>query len=229
MQLYELTITTLIQSNLHFTQINEKLSQLINGAMHLDRETAQMHVQSGYKHYCYGNLYPIEKDKQYKADKVYLFKIRTLENSFADKMYKQLPNTNNTNFKVLAIEKKQYTQKHITTLETLTPALATIDNKHWVSGDSFMQLQDRIQSNLEKKYKAFYGEELKPEQCFIKHLEILNHKPICFKYKNTSLIGNKLRIHVSEDPASQKLAFMALAVGLLEKNSSAGLGFCSAK
>ena len=42
-------------------------------------------------------------------------------------------------------------------------------------------------------------------------------------------MGNKLTVLVNGDEASQKLAFMALGTGLLEKNSSNGMGFCIAK
>ncbi|MFZ5351941.1 MAG: CRISPR-associated endoribonuclease Cas6 [Bacillota bacterium] len=229
MKFLELISTILVTSDMHYTNVNNKLTELVNGAMHLDKELAQKHSMKGYKLYSFGNLYPIEKDKQYKAGKVYLFRIRSLEQSFIEKIAMHLPNTKNSSFRVLAIEKKEHRQRYISMLQTLTPAIATVDNKCWIPGDDFMLLQQRIQMNLEKKYKAFYGESPIPSQCFIQHLELLNKKPISIKYKDTSLIGNKLRIFVREDETSQKLAFIALATGILEKNSSAGFGFCSAK
>ena len=229
MQFYELTVTTLLQNDIGFTESGEKIANLISSAMLLDNELAAKHVQRGYKHYVFNNLYPIESDKVYKAGRVYIFKIRTLEESFINKIKILLPTVVNRYFKILAIEYKVHRKRHISELYTITPAVATVDNRHWMAGDDFLLLQERMQMNLEKKYKAFFGEELKPNQSFIQYIEIINDKPMLYRYKNTSLIANKFRLHINEDEVSQKLAFVALATGILEKNSSAGCGFCSAR
>jgi len=91
-----------------------------------------------------------------------------------------------------------------------------------------MLLQQRLQANLEKKYKGYYKNKLVPEQSFIQMIQVQNSKPISYSYKNIKLLGNKFRIIVNEDSVSQKLAFIAEATGLGEKSSSAGMGFCNA-
>jgi CRISPR-associated endoribonuclease Cas6 len=197
--------------------------------MHLDAELAEKHNQKGYKFYTFNNLYPTEEDKLYKAGRIYVFRIRSLERDFIVKMKQLLPEVKNSSFRVLASEVKIFNQRHISELYTITPAVATINNRNWVAGDDFLLLQERIQMNLEKKYKAFFQEKLQPTQSLIQHIEMVNQKPMKIKYKNTSLIGNKFKIHINEDQVSQSLAFVALATGILEKNSSCGCGFCSAR
>jgi len=229
MEFYELTATTLLQEDIIFTESNEKIGNLINAAMHLDAELAEKHRQKGYKNYVFCSLYPIEEDKLYKAGRIYIFRIRSLERNFTIRMKQLLSKVKNSSFKVLASEAKTFKQRHISELYTITPAVATVDNRNWVAGDDFLLLQERIQMNLEKKYKAFFQEELQPTQSFIQHIELVNQKPMGIKYKNTSFIGNKFRLRINEDPISQGLAFVALAAGILEKNSSAGCGFCSAR
>ncbi len=229
MEFYESISTTLLQEDIPFTEANEKIGNLISAAMHLDAELAEKHRQKGYKNYVFCSLYPIEADKQYRAGRVYIFTIRSLERNFIIKMKQLLPEVKNSSFKVLASEVKIFKQRYISELYTITPAVATVNNRNWVAGDDFLLLQERIQMNLEKKYKAFSQGELKPTQSFIQHIELANQKPMRIKYKNTSLMGNKFRICVSQDSVSQDLAFVALATGILEKNSSCGCGFCSAR
>ena len=100
-----------------------------------------------------------------------------------------------------------------------------------------LKLQEQLQDNLEKKYQDFYGEEIKSSQNFVQLLELKNTKPqsIFFiknskdiKMQKVRLFGNKFRIILNEDEVSQKLAFIALACGLGEKQSY-GAGLCLSK
>ena len=61
----------------------------------------------------------------------------------------------------------------------------------------------------------------------VKNVKKTNLKPIKIPYKNINLLGNKFEIEVKEDPISQNLAYLALSIGLLEKNAL-GFGFCRA-
>lgn len=91
-----------------------------------------------------------------------------------------------------------------------------------------MLLQKRLQDNLEKKFKDIYGKAIDIKQSFIQRIDVINKKPISFKYKNVHLLGNKFKIAVNEDEKSQQLAFIALGMGMGEKGSSVGAGYCHA-
>jgi len=229
MHYFELTTTAYLLKNVAFNEVNEKIAQLINKAMLNDEKLAVKHEENKFKNYVFDSLYPREKDKIYKAGKIYVFRIRSLEEDFISKIKQLLHNTTTDYFKVIAGEIKRYEQRAIKEIYTVTPALATINNHFWISGDDIMLLQDRIQINLLKKYLEFFNVEVQKEDSFIQYIEIKNKKPIAFNYKNIQFIGNKFIIKVNEDDLSQKLAFLALGAGLLEKNATNGMGFCIAK
>lgn len=223
---YELTVTTYLLNNCSFNQVNEKIARVVNKTMQLDIELEIKHKENNFKHYVFDSLYPLEKDKLYKEGRIYVFHIRSLDKVFIEKMKRLLPKTNNTYMKILATEVKTYQRKHIAELYTVTPVMVTLENAHWVPGNDIMLLQKRLQANLEKKYKSFYDETLKLKDSFIQRIEVLNKMPIAYRYKNIKMMGNKFKIAVNEDEASQKLAFIATACGLGEKGSALGLGFC---
>jgi CRISPR-associated endoribonuclease Cas6 len=223
---YELTVTTFLLTDINFDKANEKIAQAINQTMAQDEELLDKHMQNGYKYYVFNSFYPLEQDKVYKAGRVYVFKIRSLDQVFITKIKRLLPQTANTNFKVLATELTTQKLRYISELYTLTPVVITVDNKHWLPGNNFMLLQERLHANVEKKFKSFYGESIIPKTNFIQRIEVLNKKPIAYKYKNTKIFGNKFKVTVNEDPISQKLAFIAAACGLGEKGSALGMGFC---
>lgn len=226
MEFYEMTVTLLLQEDIPFTETNEKIGRLISAAMHLDAELAEKHRQTGYKFYSFNNLYPIESDKRYKAGRAYIFTLRSLDRTFINKLKLLLNKVNSSEFKIVSTAVKMQKMRFIEKMTTVTPAIITVDNRNWVGGDDVLILINRLHANLEKKYRDFYGEELNTIQNFIQKIEILNQKPVVHKYKAIKMFGNKLRITVNDDEMSQKLAFVGLACGIGEKNSSAGMGFC---
>jgi len=227
MHYFELTTTTYLLKNIAFSEVNEKIAQLINKAMLNDEKLAIKHEENKFKNYVFDSLYPREKDKIYKAGKIYVFRVRSLEEDFIYKIKQLFPSTTTDYFKVIAGEIKKQEQRPVKELYTVTPALATIGkNIYWIPGDDLKLLIERMNSNLFKKYKDYFGASLSEEQLFFGKIKIMNKKPIVYKYKNTNLFGNKFKIAINDDEISQKLAFMTLGVGLLEKNSTIGMGFC---
>jgi CRISPR-associated endoribonuclease Cas6 len=226
---YELTCTTYLLKDIYFDDLNESLGRYINKSMILDDGLKKIHGSKGYKYYVYDNLFPRESDKVYKKGRVYIFVIRSIDKSLLGKMARVLPLVKDSSLKVISLELKEFVPNHISQLYTVTPAILTVDNRFWVKGDSIELLERRIQDNLCKKYHDYYNGRLEVEGNFIRGIEIKNDKTIGINYKNIRLMGNKFKILVKEDETSQKLATMALATGLLEKNSSNGMGFCISK
>jgi CRISPR-associated endoribonuclease Cas6 len=224
----QLTISIYLHKDIHFTESNEHIGTAINKAMLLDKELSIKHQTNEFKFYVFNNFYPIEQDKIYRKGRIYIFKIRSLDKAFIEKIKTLITKIENLVFKVISIEEKRFRQRQITELYTITPALITVDNRHWLPQDNFMLVSERFQGGLEKKYKQFFNETLEIGGSFIQRVELLNKVPFSFKYKNTKLLANKFRIAVNEDETSQKLAFIAEATGIGEKSSAVGLGFCMA-
>ena len=224
MKVYELTVTCQLFKTHHFSQSNELISNFLNGTLKQHTEFNRIHRIRQYKHYVYQTFYPVERDGSYKQGRIYIFKIRTLNKSFADSLTTYLLRRSDLTLTVLSVETHVMKEKHITELRTLTPVITTIDDGPWLKDKGLFLLQKRLHDNAEKKYKALTNED-KPFKSFIQQIELLNEKPLALHYKKIKLLGNKVRIHVNEDSDSQLLARTVIGAGLGEKNSSLGAGY----
>ena len=229
MQYFEMTVTLYLLSDIHFIAANEAIGKLISAAMFLDKELADKHARKEYKFYCFNSLYPTEKDKIYRRGRMYVFKLRSLEKEFMLKLRKLIKQTGCENIRVVSCDFKNKMARYISELRCVTPVIVTVDDRPWLREDDLVLLSERLQANLEKKYRDFYGEEVMPDQRFIQKIQVLNQKPFALDYKGISLLGNKFRIWVNDDESSQKLSLIALACGIGEKNSSLGAGFCEGR
>ncbi len=226
-----MSCTVHLHEDMYFRDMYEKLSQFINEAFNDNAELSKMHFENSYKFYSFDLLYnpnikPI--NGQYPKDNSYRFRIRTLDRALLDQLKIRFDTVKNPNFTYITAEIKTVKQFFVQHLDSVTPVIVSVENGlFWTmekDGD-ILKLQRQLHNNLEKKYQSFYGEKLNHVQNFIQLLEIKNQKPQTMNYKNIRFFGNKFRIVPHEDEVSQKLAFLALACGLGEKNSIGG-GFC---
>ncbi len=234
MKYFELICTAYIKKEIPFKESFEIVSKYISFSMAQDESLKSLHYKENvFKHYTFGNFYPIEKDKIYKKGNSYTFRVRSLDENFIDKLSKILrQNIDNPNFLVVQTHKKIIKQFFISELYSVTPVIISVGNGLYWSIDKdgdILKLQKQLNYNLKKKYQSFYGESIDEEQNFIQLLEIQNKFPqsiyMTKNQKEVRFFGNKFRIVPNEDEVSQKLAFVALACGLGEKNSFGG-GFC---
>lgn len=219
---YELVTTILLQTDVEAAKGYEYLSRLISRAMLQDEQLKELHGKRTLKGYCLCNLYPREEDKIYRQGRVYVFHVRSFEPQLLLKLKYLLPHLKAG---VIAAEMKNFAYKPITQLKSLTPVVATVDNRSWTKDKGLKLLMERAHVNALKKYRAFVGELDEPEENFIEGIQISNEKPIKVPYKANSFLGHKVMISVKSDSVSQKLAFAAIGAGLLEKNSI-GMGYC---
>ena len=233
MKYFELICTAYLKKDIPFKSSFDTLSKYISYSMAQVERLKQLHANEGFKHYNFGNFYPIEKEQVYKKGESYSFTLRSLDEKFIEDLSKTLrANIDNPNFLVVETYKKTIKQFFISELYSATPVVVSVGNGIYWSIDrdgDILKLQKQLNYNLEKKYQSFYGEHIKGEQNFIQLLEIKNKYPQSIYMKkgnnNVRFFGNKFRIVPNEDEVSQKLAFVALACGLGEKNSFGG-GFC---
>lgn len=232
MNYFELSCTVYLKSDIAFSESYERIARYISFAM-VRGGLEEVHSKVGYKHYTFGGLLPVRKEKVYAKGATYKFAIRSLSEGFIDTLSKALRlNTENPDMIVVETHKCMVKRHFVSELYSATPVVVSVENgKFWTmesSGD-IMLLQKQLHDNLEKKYQSFYGEAIKAPQNFIQLIEIKNRVPqnirIHKEGKQITFYGNKFRIIPNEDELSQKLAFVALACGLGEKNSFGG-GFC---
>lgn len=235
MKLFELTCAAYLKRDIAFTKSFETISKYISFSL-VRGGLEESHKKDGFKHYVFSGFRPNEQDlktKKYQNGNIYEFTIRSLNEKLIDTLLHALrENINSSDMLVLQTTKKTSKQFFISELYSATPVIVSLESKkYWTieqSGD-IMQLQKQLHDNLAKKYKSFFGKEIKAVQNFIQLLEIKNRVPqnirITKEEKQITFFGNKFRIVPNEDEVSQKLAFIALACGLGEKNSYGG-GFC---
>lgn len=219
---YELVITILLQTNIEAEKGYEYLARLISSAMLNDVQLKELHGQKSFKGYSFSNLYPREPDKIYRQGRAYIFHIRSFELDLLLKLKYLLMQGK---VGIIAAEVKNFAYRPISQLKSLTPVVATVDNRSWTKENGLKLLMERAHINCLKKYRAFIAELDEPQENFIESIRLINEKPIKIPYKANSFLGHKLIIGVKSDPVSQKLAFVALGAGLLEKNAI-GMGYC---
>ena len=226
MNCYNLKVIVLLKQNLKNEETYEKISNLISYAMLKDKNLKEIHEKNTYKNYVFCSLYPVQKDGIYKQNNIYSFDLRGLEFSKIMKLKQVLANVENEYFKIIQINLQNHEQIEINKLVTLTPAIITTPKGDYDIKDDINLAKSRILANIQKKYKNIYNTEINVD--FIKEIKKTNRQPIKIPYKNVNILGNKFEIDVKEDPMSQNLAYLALTVGILEKNSL-GFGFCMAR
>ncbi len=226
MQYYNLKIAIFLKNNLQNYEAYEKIGNLISFAMLKNENLKELHEKNIYKNYVYCNLYPIEKDSYYKRNQVYQFDIRGIEIEKMMKLKQVLNSVENEDFKVINVRFETSEQRKINKLITLTPVIITMPKGDYDIQDDMDFIKKRILDNIQKKYKELYKSNIEVD--FIEEIRKINLKPIKIPYKNIHMLGNKFEIKVKEDPISQNLAYLMLAIGCGEKNSL-GFGFCKAK
>lgn len=75
--------------------------------MLLDKDLKEIHPKKQYKNYVFNSFYPIERDKFYKKDRLYIFNIRGLSKEFIDKIETCLCNLESNDFNVISTSKKR--------------------------------------------------------------------------------------------------------------------------
>lgn len=226
MQYYNLKVVTLLKNDINNIEVYEKLSNTISKVMLKDKYLKELHEKNEYKNYVFCNLYPVEKNGIYKMGSIYTFDIRFIDLKFAAKMKQLLEKNEDENFKIIMSNLETNVQRNIKTLITLTPTIITTQKGDYQINDDLELVRTRILSNTQKKYKQIYKEKVDVD--FVKSIKQINNNPIKIPYKNISILGNKFEVAIKEDPISQNLAYLALSIGLLEKNAE-GFGFCMAK
>lgn len=226
MNCFNLKVIVLLKQDLKNVETYEKISNLVSYAMLKDKNLKEIHEKNTFKNYVFCSLYPVQKDGIYKQNNIYSFDLRGIEFLKIMKLKQVMTDLENDYFKIIQINLQNHEQIKINKLVTLTPAIITTSRGDYDIKDDIDLVKNRILANIQKKYKNIYNTEVNVD--FIKEIKKTNRQSIKIPYKNINMLGNKFEIEIKEDPMSQNLAYLALSIGILEKNSL-GLGFCMAR
>lgn len=226
MKVYEITQKVYLIRNITVEESQQRIAELIDKSLTRDEKFLDFHIRNCFKNYCFNSFFPLEKDGVYKAGNIYDIKIRTIDKELADYFNKTLINEYTDFIKGLVADIRVIPRKHIEKLYSITPLVIKTDDGYWKNSLTFEDFERRIKENLIKKYNAINDVKIDEDFQLYTAIEIKNKKPIAIMYKGKRLLGDKISLVLSEDPISQKLAYMSLGTGLAEMNSR-GFGFAN--
>lgn len=227
MKYYELTVSVVPKEDIPLKSVGATIGQHISYCMHQDEKLSQLHKETGVKLFCFDYLYPRAEAKDgstkyYFKGKKYAFRLRTPLHNLVGEFAKVLAITSSDRFFSVGVNFKEIEMVQIGELYTATPLYLTLNDGE--DENDYQLLTKKIVDHLEKKYELIFGESIKTTQ-FIEFIQKENRKPIALTYKSGTLIGHKFKMAISGNEEAQKLAYVALSAGLLEKTSAAGCGF----
>lgn len=223
---YNLKVIVQLKEDINYENTYEIISNYIANAMLNEEELKEMHHENCYKLYTFCSLYPFESGGIYRKNSMYAFDIHYINMDFGLKLKQLLKFVKSKYFNLISTSIQANEYRKINKLISLTPAICTTNkNDYKINGDLNL-IKNRLIAGAEKKYFEIYNNKISCD--FIKSIKQTNLKPIKLPYKNIHFLGNKFEIEIKEDEISQKLAFILLATGILEKNSQ-GYGFCKAR
>jgi CRISPR-associated endoribonuclease Cas6 len=225
---HEVTVMVYLNNNIEFADVNEKISKLINYSFNNSQVLSCLHKSTGLKHYNFSWLYPIEKDKCYKADEIYSFLFRSHDIKLINEFIKCIDNIKNDDFIVTNVILKSWDYKEIDYVDNLTPTVITLkDGIRWNKETHGTEVAfTGLFNNLIKKYNSLNNTNFNFSYSdIIKDIEVKSNIAIVFKYKGILILGYKFRIRFQENSIAQEIANMAVIEGIGEKNSSMGAGF----
>lgn len=227
-QVYEKTIKVFLLRDIKKDEALECISKVIDSSICKTEELEDLHIEQKFKNYSYNSLYKLERDGVYKGGNIYSFMMRTVDPELSKHIDKTLVNMSNRHMKVLTVSSRKLKLGHIEKLYSITPVVIKTEQGYWRYRISLEEFEKRLKENLVKKYNDYFQDEIDEDFELFERIELDNKKPIASKYKDISILGDKLTIYISDDERAQALAKFAIGAGIAEMNSR-GFGYVNYK
>lgn len=224
MQVFEIKLKLFLLKDIPADKVQTAATAFIDNGLLKDEKMLDLHSVNKFKNYVFDSLYPIEKDKLYKACNIYTLTIRTISTELAEYFSKILVHQYNTVIKGLTSEIRIIPRKHIQKIYSLTPITLKTEQGYWRGILSLDDFEKRLKENLIKKYNNIMNDKMDESFPLYTSLQFDNRQPIATNYKNIKILGDKVTLHIADDEQSQLLAYMSLGTGVYEMNSR-GFGF----
>lgn len=229
LQVFEFNLKLYLLKDIEYKSVYAKISYFIDSALSKNSELLNLHNSNIFKYYVFNAFYPIEEGQVYRKDNIYTVQIRTVDIKLAEYFNSELKNHFTDDMKGLTIEIKLVPKKNINYIYSITPVLIkNSDFGYWKDNMSIIDFERRIKENIIKKYNGIMNLKIEENFELFTSLEITNQKPIAFTYKDKKILGDKMKISISNNVEAQKLAYMALGTGIGEMNAR-GAGYINYK
>lgn len=224
MQAFEIKLKVICKEDMENSVVNKEIQKYIDSTLANDEKWKEFHNTNKYKNYNYDSLYPIEKDKVYKKNKIYSLRIRTVDKDLAAYLTVNLYNKLPYKVEVVDVNVNIIPKKHIEKIYSITPVVIKNDEGYWKGILSLDEYIQRIKENAIKKYNIMTDEKIDEDFPLYKSIEFKNNQPIGVDIKEKKLLGDKFELTIADDPISQKIAYLMIGSGVGELNAR-GAGF----
>lgn len=228
MNVFQIKLKVYLTSDIESKYALEEISTLVDSCLVGNEKYCNFHNDNIYKLYTFNSFYPIEADKIYKAGSIYEINIRTINRDIYEYLRNNINNERTEKIKALDLVTYSLKENYIEKLYSLTPVIIKGENGYWKDILSIKEYEDRLTANLIKKYNYYTGQKINEDFKLFTLINVNNRLPIGCSYKNICLLGDKLDLAVANNNMAQKLARMAVGVGLGEMNAR-GYGFVNYK
>ena len=224
MKVYEIKMKIFLRKDLTSDKAQCEICNIIDSTLAKKQKWLEFHKRNEFKNYCFDSLYPIPKDKIYKSNQIYTFKLRTINEKLAMYFNEYLANEYNDTIKCLTSQIRIIPKKIIQEIYSITPIIVKTELGYWKKNLSLKDFERRLIQNLIKKYNIINDTNIDENFELYTSIKFNNKKPCSFKYKDINLLGDKISLNICDDKISQELAYMAIGTGILELNGR-GAGF----
>lgn len=223
MNVYEIQWKLCLLKDVVAEEVPAEIAKLIDSTL-ATNDLLDFHESNKYKNYCFDSLYPVPADKIYRNETICSVRIRTISNELAQFFSNKLNHQYNYSLQGLSSSIKIIPRKQINKVFSLTPMILKFEGGYWKNVISFEEFEERFKVNLIKKYNLIMNTKIEEDFPLYTSLKLLNNKPVSMKYKDVSLLGDKIEMVIASNETAQELMYMALGTGLGEMNSR-GAGF----
>lgn len=232
LKVYEIRLKIFMLQDVKQKETYTVIGDYLDSYLAKEKEFLTFHETNRFKMYVYDQPYPMEEDGIYKKGKIYTIRIRTVRSELAQYLSQGLENHYNDQLKGLTLEIRIIAKKVISHIYSITPAIIKCSANqneekkggYWKNSMSFVQYENRVKSNLIKKYNELMNTKIDEDFQLYQMIEFKNKVPVAIPYKGVQLLGDKLNIQAAHNEMSQNLLYMALGTGVCEMNSR-GAGF----
>ena len=151
MKIFEIRVKVTLLKDINYENLTGKLCNFIDMFIAKNEIFLEKHKNKGYKNYCFDTLYPLEKDKIYKKDKKYTFKIRSIDYDFINYFIENLSGHKNLDMEgMIDVIEIIHDGKMIDKIYSVTPVMIKTDQGYWRDILNIEKFEKRIKDRFWK-------------------------------------------------------------------------------
>lgn len=221
MEVYEINVKIYTLEDIFKEASLELLSKLLDQSFYKNERMKEFHTENRIKNYCFNNLYPLASNNEmYKKGEIYNFQVRCIGEDLINHFKKFLPNEYTSRIKVLTCNIKKIPKRTIERIYSITPLIIKISDEdktqYWRNIHNESDFFEYMRNSTIKKYELVTGETVDSNLQIFNYERIDNRKPIATKFKDKSILGDKVTLTIDTSEKAQNIAYTILGTGLAD-------------